>query len=89
VAPEAVLFSGGREVAIHFAGPTWESNSGSRVVGTVLDHCSPDPDSIPWLLLGAVPAPSEGPGVFNGVTFIQRLNTVGGLAPATPGTIVG
>ena len=87
VAPEAILFVGRQEVAIHFAGPTWESNSGSKVVGMVLDHCTPDPDSIPWLLLGAVS--SEGPGIFKGVNFIQRLNTVGGLAPSTPGNVVG
>ena len=87
VAPEATLFHGSGVVAIHFAGPTWESNSGSTVVGAVIDHCTPDPDSIPWLLLAAVS--SEGPGIFDGVTFIQRLNTVGGIAPDEPGDFVG
>jgi hypothetical protein len=87
VAPEAVLFHGDGVVAIHFAGPTWESDSGSEVVGAVIEHCTPDPDSIPWLLLAAVS--SEGPGIFDGVTFIQRLNTVGGIAPAEPGDFVG
>src|SRR4051812_46236865 len=33
--PEATLFNGSGAVAIHFAGPTWESNSGSRVVGAL------------------------------------------------------
>src|SRR6185437_15659367 len=34
--PEATLFDAeGNVVAIHFAGPTWESNSGSKVVGAV------------------------------------------------------
>ena len=37
--------------------------------------------TIPWLLLRA--NSTEGPGVFQGVTFIQRLNTVGGTAPTT------
>ena len=90
VAPEAVLFpgSGGNGViGIHYAGPTWESASGSKVVGTVLERCTPDPDAIPWLLLKAVA--SEGPGVFHRVTFIQRVNTVGGKAPADPGDFVG
>lgn len=32
---------------------------------------------------------SDGPGIFDGVTFIQRLNTVGGVAPAEPGDFVG
>jgi hypothetical protein len=67
-------------VGIHFGGPTWESNSGSKVVGTVIDHCTPDPNAIPWLLRGA--ASTEGTGIFQDVTYIQRLNTVGGKAVA-------
>jgi hypothetical protein len=87
VAPEAVLYKGRAVVAIHFAGPTWQSPSGSEVVGAAIEHCSPDPNAIPWVKLGAVF--SEGPGIFDGVTFIQRLNTVGGLAPDEPGDFVG
>src|SRR5262245_28035510 len=89
-APEAVLFANARGhgvVGIHFAGPTWESVSGSRVVGSVLDRCTPDPDAIPWLLLEAVS--TEGHGIFARVTYIQRLNTVGGKAPAAPGDFPG
>ena len=40
-----------------------------------------DPTAIPWLLLRATS--SEGPGLFHRVTFIQRVHTSGGLAPAT------
>jgi hypothetical protein len=90
VAPEALLFAGDEDddpVGIHYAGPTWESVSGSFVVGAVLKRCTPDPDAIPWLLLKAVD--SEGPGIFDGVTFIQRVNTVGGLAPTDPGDFPG
>ncbi len=90
VAPAAVLYADRRhhaEVGIHYAGPTWESNSGSKVVGARVAACTPDPNSIPWLLLRAVS--SQGPGVFDGVTFIQRLETVGGTAPSTPGSAVG
>jgi hypothetical protein len=90
VRPEALLFAGDADddpVGIHYAGPTWESASGSTVVGSVLERCTPDPDAIPWLLLEAVD--SEGPGIFDGVTFIQRVNTVGGLAPADPGDFPG
>lgn len=64
-----------------------ESVSGSRVVGTVLERCTPDPDAIPWLLLGTVF--SEGPGIFHRVSFIQRVNTVGGNAPTDPGAFSG
>ena len=90
VAPEAELFAGAEDddpVAIHYAGPTWESASGSFVVGKVLQRCTPDPAAIPWLLLQAVD--SEGPGIFDGVTFIQRLNTVGGKAPTNAGDFSG
>ena len=89
-APEALLFAdagGEGAVGIHYPGPTWETVSGSRVVGMVLERCTPDPDAIPWLLLGAVF--NEGPGIFHRVTFIQRVNTVGGKAPVTPGGAVG
>jgi Protein of unknown function (DUF3455) len=53
------------------------------VRGTILQRCTPDPDAIAWLLLEAVF--NEGPGVFRRVTFIQRVNTVGGTAPTDPG----
>ena len=90
VGPEAVLYHGDddtAEMGVHYAGPTWESVSGSKVVASVVDRAIVDPDSIPWLLLKA--SSSEGPGVFDGVTFIQRLNTVGGNAPGGPGEYVG
>ena len=90
VAPEALLFadSGGQGVVgTHYAGPTWESNSGSMVVGAVVDRCTPDPADIPWLWLRAVSA--TGPGIFHRTTFIQRVNTVGGIAPVAPGSVPG
>jgi Protein of unknown function (DUF3455) len=86
VVPEAVLFADAGShgaVGIHYAGPTWESHSGSKVVGMVLERCTPDPDAIAWFLLRAVF--TEGPGIFHRVTFIQRVNTVGGNAPTDPG----
>jgi Protein of unknown function (DUF3455) len=90
VAPEAVLFADAGDdgvVGIHYAGPTWESVSGSKVVGRVLERCTPDPDAIPWLLLEAVF--NEGPGIFRRVTYIQRVNTVGGNAPTDSGDFPG
>jgi hypothetical protein len=90
VGPEADLFAdagGASAVGIHYGGPTWESASGSKVVGSVLERCTPDPDAIPWLLLKAVS--SEGPGIFHRVTYIQRVNTVGGNAPTNPGDLPG
>jgi hypothetical protein len=32
---------------------------------------------------------TEGAGIFSKVTFIQRVNTTGGLAPSSPGTVDG
>ncbi len=90
VEPSAVLFAdakGKGAVGSHYAGPTWLSVSGSKVVGTVLERCTPDPNAIPWLLLGAVSA--DGPGVFQGTTYIQRVNTVGGNAPSNPRSVTG
>jgi len=68
-------------VGTHYAGPTWESNSGSKVIAARLESVTVDPNSIAWLKLGAVS--STGPGIFEGTKFIQRVNTVGGKAPAT------
>jgi hypothetical protein len=90
VAPVANLYADENfhgKVGFHYAGPTWESNSGSRVVGRRLAGCAPDASAIPWLLLETVS--SEGPGVFKRTTFIQRVNTAGGLAPTTPGAFIG
>jgi Protein of unknown function (DUF3455) len=89
-APWAVLSAdeGGRSrIGTHYAGPTWESTSGSKVVAAVVDRCTPDPDHIPWLLLQATS--TEGRGIFQRVAFIQRVSTVGGNAPAAPGSFVG
>ena len=70
------------QAGTHYVGPTWESNSGSTVVGVRLQGATVDPDAIPWLLLGAVS--SSGPGIFEGTTYIQRTSTTGGKAPIAP-----
>ena len=81
-APEATLATKrGRVVGKHYAGPTWESNDGSRVIGEVIGNSpSPTPNSIAWLLLKS--KATAGNGLFTHVQFIQRLNTVGGSVPA-------
>jgi len=82
VAPEATLFDrSGKVAGHHYAGPTWEANDGSKVVGTVAARFpSPDGTSIPWLLLSAkVTTPGE---TFEHVGYVQRLDTKGGAAPA-------
>jgi hypothetical protein len=81
-APEADLFDvAGTKVGKHYAGPTWEWNDGSRVVGEVkAQDDGPDVDAIPWLLLSA--KSTSGAGVLGQVASIQRIQTVGGKAPA-------
>src|SRR6266571_8490975 len=81
-APEADLFDlSGRKTGKHYAGPTWESNDGSKVIGEVKARDDgPDANAIPWLLLGA--KSTSGNGVFSRTQGIQRLYTVGGKAPA-------
>ena len=82
-APEAKLLDArGKVVGSHYAGPTWESAKGSKVVGAMLQNApAPDPEAIPWLLLQA--KSTTGPGVFDRVTFVQRVRTGGGKAPTT------
>lgn len=92
VGPEATLSASSNfrgVVGSHYGGPTWESTSGSLVASsaTTAIPCTPDPTAIPWLRLTAIT--TSGPGIFEGVTFIQRVNTVGGLRPTTPGTSIG
>ena len=90
VAPEARLYADPcyeGQIGIHYAGPTWEANDGSKVVGTRLAGCTPNRGAIPWLKLGA--ASNSGHGRFERVTFIQRVNTIGGTAPAEAGLFVG
>ena len=81
-APEADLFDlSGKKIGKHYAGPTWESNDGSKVVGEVKARDDgPAATAIPWLLLAA--KSTSGNGVFGRTQSIQRLYTVGGKAPA-------
>ena len=82
VAPEAELFDArGNRVGQHGAGPHWQALDGSRTVGTAKARAdAPSADAIPWLLLVARP---DGPnGSLSTTTSVQRINTVGGKAPA-------
>ena len=81
VAPDAALFdTTGALIGKHYAGPHWEAADGSKVVAKLVERAdAPKAGDIPWLLLGAK---SVGPeGDFSKVTSIQRVNTVGGVAP--------
>ena len=88
VAPSATLYSKAdftEPLGIHYKGPTWEFTKGQykdeKVVAARLKGSVQDPTAIPWLLLQAVdPLSSDD----NQITYIQRIYTEGGMAPATP-----
>jgi hypothetical protein len=81
--PEAQLHDdSGKTQGKHYAGPTWEANDGSTVVGEVVAHDDgTDAAAIPWLLLRA--KSTSGHGLFSAVQSIQRLHTTGGKAPSS------
>jgi Protein of unknown function (DUF3455) len=92
VAPQAGLFAEEGyhgEIGTHYVGPTWESKSGSKVEGRRIPGtgCTPDSTAIAWLLLAKFR--TDGAGIFSKVTYIQRVNTTGGLAPSIPGAFDG
>jgi hypothetical protein len=88
-APSAELFDeGGAQIGTHFGGvdknlppgPYWESSKdGSRVHGAS-PVSAPNAGSIALLRLQA--ADTSGTGVFSHVSYIHRLATTGGVAPA-------
>jgi uncharacterized protein DUF3455 len=83
-APEADLFDrSGNKIGTHYAGPTWESKDGSKVVaGVTARSDAPDAGAIPWLLLTA--KSTAGGGVFGQTRSVQRVRTVGGVTPTEP-----
>src|SRR5262245_1279864 len=88
LAPDAILLDAdGNIVGRHYAGPTWESNSGSKVVGMRVQGVTVNTNAIPWLLLAK--KSTDGNGIFADVTYVQRVNTFEGLPPSTRGTTAG
>jgi hypothetical protein len=78
--PEADLFDEqGRQVGRHGANFSFEHRDGSRLLGTVVAHdAAASAETLPWLLFSAK---SFGKGEFTGVTYVQRVNTRGGMPP--------
>ena len=69
---------------------TWQhsidtSAAWARAIGTSADPAFVAPGAIPWLLLEVVGSESGPTGgkKMRAATYVHRLNTVGGLAPAT------
>lgn len=82
VGPDARLQDrAGRSVGRYFGPPaTWESADGSRVTGAQVAVAPAAAGSIPLQLVKANPA--SGVGAMQGVSYIQRVATQGGVAPA-------
>lgn len=82
--PEAKLFDPAthQQTGTHSAGPTWTWKDGSAISGKVLEKSSPDPASIPWLLLAAAPSGSTA-GALSTIAYVRRSDTHGGNAPTT------
>jgi hypothetical protein len=82
VGPKAVLNGrDGKAVGSYFGPPaTWQSMDGSAITGAQLAVAPATPGSIPLQLVKANPA--TGSGAMMGVSYIQRVATQGGVAPA-------
>jgi hypothetical protein len=77
--PDAILRHHGRADVLHTRGPVWTSVRDGSSVTAAAQANSPVPNSIPQLLLKATA--NRGPGLFAGITYIQRLKTTGGVSP--------
>ncbi len=82
VGPDAKLMDRkGAQIGRYFGPPaTWENKDGSRVTGAQLAVAPANTGSIPLQLVKANPA--MGAGAMQGVTYIQRVATQGGVAPS-------
>ena len=80
--PDATLQDAqGKPVGKYYGGPTWEHNEGGKITGKQLAVAPAAPGAIPLQLVQTSPAMGAGP--FSGVTYIQRINTMGGVAPTS------
>lgn len=85
VAPRADLYGdNGKLIATHFGGPTWQATDGSLVAAARdAPPVTMDATAIPWLRLKMTSTSAGGDGDrLAHTTYIQRVATTGGLAPA-------
>jgi hypothetical protein len=83
VGPQADLMSRtGAKLGTYYGPPaTWASMDGSKITGTQLAVAPAGAGNIPAQLVKANPA--MGSGAMSGVTYVQRVATKGGVAPAS------
>jgi Protein of unknown function (DUF3455) len=82
VGPNARLMDrAGKQIGAYFGPPaTWQSNDGSKVTGAQVAVSPASAGNIPLQLVKANEA--MGAGAMRGTTYIQRVATKGGVAPA-------
>jgi hypothetical protein len=82
VGPDARLMDrSGKQVGKYYGPPaTWESMDGSKLTATQVAVAPNGSGNIPHQLVKANPA--MGAGAMQGVSYIQRVATQGGVAPA-------
>lgn len=84
VGPDAALNDrSGMQVGTYVGPPaTWANLDGSKVTATQVAVAPAGAGNIPYQLVKANPA--TGSGAMQGVSYIQRVATSGGVAPAAP-----
>jgi Protein of unknown function (DUF3455) len=83
VGPNAVLNNRAGKALGRYYGPpaTWESSDSSKLTGAQVAVAPAGSGNIPLQLVKANPA--MGQGAMSGMTFVQRVATQGGVAPAS------
>lgn len=87
VGPDAALNArSGMKLGRYYGPPaTWEASDGSKFTGAQVAIAPAPAGNIPLQLVKANPAWSkDGKGSFEGVSYVQRVATKGGVAPAMP-----
>jgi Protein of unknown function (DUF3455) len=84
VYPNAILLDAkGNRVGTHNKGPSWHYKDGSTVIGKIIQKTDePREKAMPWLLIEATS--HKGEGLLSTVSYINRVNTQGGLQPIKP-----
>lgn len=84
LAPRAALTAeNGNDIGSHYGGPTWEARDGSTVAARRDAGVPGAPGAVDWLRLKATSTAAGADGDrLAGTTYIQRIHTVGGVAPA-------
>ena len=82
VGPDAKLTDAKTHAATgkYYGGPTWEASDGGKITGKQVAVAPAGTGNIPFQLVKTEP----GTGSMKDITYIQRVNTKGGVAPPDP-----